>query len=70
MLTVPHNSNAILNDIKRWNTEKCQNNFWNQIANMKKKMLATFAEGVVDSLCLLQQNKSEKAIEGQDEWPL
>lgn len=30
-------------------------------------MLATFAEGVVDSLCLLQQNKSEKAIEGQDE---
>ena len=33
-------------------------------------MLATFAEGAVDSLCLLQQNKSGKTIEGRDEWPL
>ena len=40
------------------NKKKNLNNFLNQIANMKKReRLATFAKGIVDNLCILQQNK-------------
>ena len=58
MLAVSHNSNPSVNDIKRWNTEKKNQSFFNQIANTKKPAkLATFAKGIVDDLCILQQKK-------------